>query len=65
MRWPLITNLPREFNFDFVKLAPMAAVISALLIAISLGSIAFRGLNFGIDFVGGALIEVEAIAQRA
>lgn len=59
MRWPLITNLPREFNFDFVRLAPMAAIFSAVLMAISLGSIAFRGMNFGIDFVGGALIEVE------
>ena len=58
MRWPLITNLPREFNFDFVRLAPMAAVLSAILIAISVGSFAFRGMNFGIDFVGGALIEV-------
>ena len=59
MRWPLITNLPRVFNLDFVRYAPVAAVISSILIAISFGSLAIRGLNFGIDFVGGALIEVE------
>ncbi len=59
MSWPLIRNLPREFHFDFVRLAPFAAVLSALLIIGSGVSFAVQGLNMGIDFVGGAQIEVQ------
>ncbi len=59
MRWPLIRNLPREFHFDFVRLAPVAAVFSLVMILASIGLMATKGLNFGIDFVGGTLMEVK------
>jgi preprotein translocase subunit SecF len=59
MSWPLIRNLPREFHFDFVRLAPVAAALSVLLIIGSGVSFAMQGLNMGIDFVGGAQIEVQ------
>lgn len=36
----------------------VAIAMSAVLIAVSLGSLATRSLNFGIDFTGGVLLEV-------
>lgn len=36
----------------------VALVISAVMIVISIGALASRGLDFGIDFTGGVLLEV-------
>ena len=58
MRWPLSRYLPHDTKFDFVRLAPFAAILSALLIAGSVFSFATQGLNLGIDFTGGTQIEV-------
>lgn len=37
--------------------------ISLILIAISVGSLLFRGLNFGIDFAGGSVITIDLHQQ--
>lgn len=45
-------------HFDFMGKRTIAVVFSAILILVSLGSLATRGLNFGLDFTGGTLIEM-------
>jgi preprotein translocase subunit SecF len=58
VRWPLIRYIPRSTHFRFVKWAPVAAVISGLLIIGSIVLLATQGLNLGIDFKGGVALEV-------
>ncbi|MBT7718605.1 MAG: protein translocase subunit SecF [Halieaceae bacterium] len=43
---------------DFMGQRKMALVFSAILLAISIGSLATKQLNWGLDFTGGTLVEV-------
>lgn len=53
-----MVNPTQRFNFDFMGKRRQAFIFSLALIIGSLISLATRGLNFGIDFTGGALVEV-------
>ena len=48
----------KETNFEFMGRRRIALMFSAVLLLISIVSVAVRGLEFGIDFTGGTLIEV-------
>lgn len=49
---------PKVLRIPFMSYARVVSTVSGVLMVICLGSILFRGLNFGIDFTGGVLLEV-------
>ena len=46
-------------QIDFMKQRRVTAALSVILVLVSIIALAVRGLNFGLDFTGGTLLEVE------
>jgi preprotein translocase subunit SecF len=55
----LLRIVPDDTKFDFMRFRRVSFPISALLSIIAISLYFFHGLNFGIDFKGGTLIEIQ------
>ncbi len=54
--------IPDDTRFDFMGWCRVAFVFTVVLSLLSVGSLAIRGLNLGLDFEGGLVVEARAPA---
>ena len=54
----LLKLVPDHTNIDFMRWRNLALILSLIATAASIAFTAYRGLNLGVDFVGGQLIRV-------
>jgi preprotein translocase subunit SecF len=61
----LLRIVPDDTKFDFMRFRRISFPISAMLSIVAILLYFYHGLNFGIDFVGGTLVEVQTKANPA
>ena len=61
----LLRIVPDDTKFDFMRFRRISFPVSAMLSIVAILLYFFHGLNFGIDFIGGTLIEVQTKASPA
>jgi preprotein translocase subunit SecF len=57
---PLLRIVPDDTKFDFMRFRRISFPLSAALSIVAMLLFFFNGLNMGVDFVGGTLIEVQS-----
>src|SRR4051794_29380925 len=57
----LLKLVPDHTNLDFMRWRNLALALSLIATAVSIAFTIYRGLNLGIDFVGGEVVRIEFV----
>ena len=60
----LVRILPQEPRVPFINARMIAGALSILAIIASIILFTTRGLNYGIDFTGGTVLEIGSVTQE-
>jgi preprotein translocase subunit SecF len=55
----LLKLVPDNTNIGFVRIRHIAFAVTLLLTVLAVGAVGLRGLNMGVDFVGGLMMEAK------
>ncbi len=61
--WPLIKILPKQTHFPFVRFARLFATLSIVGVIATVVGTFYPGVNLGIDFKGGTVLELNTGAR--
>ncbi len=61
--WPLIKFIPHDTRFPFVSLSRLFATLSIVAVIATVVGFFYPGLNLGIDFKGGTVLELNTGAK--
>jgi preprotein translocase subunit SecF len=59
----LLKLVPDNTNIDFMRWRNLALVLSTLATVVSLALVGVKGLNLGVDFLGGQMVRVTFVKQ--
>ena len=61
----LLKLVPDNTNIDFMRWRNVALVLSMIATVASIAFTVYRGLNLGVDFVGGQMVRVDLRRSRS
>ncbi len=59
----MLRMMPENTSIDFLSKRKICAILSSIFLLVTVLLLGFKGLNWGIDFAGGTLVQIKTEKQ--